>query len=115
MILCAVVTWTGPWLLSLSLSNEPEPGICWPVAFGWLAVKLLIASGALFLSWRRGYITWKFPAGLILGWLSLTGFLIWGMPTWQSGGAERAITIVLLLPLARLALCPLAIAANRHR
>ena len=41
--------------------------------------------------------------------------LIWALPVWRAQGAWGAAAIVVLVPLARLAGCPLALAANRHR
>jgi len=41
--------------------------------------------------------------------------LIFGLPVWKAGGLWSALRLAALMPLARLAWCPLAIASNRHR
>lgn len=115
MVLCAMVGWLGPWFLTQCLDKGEGVADPWAIALGWLTVKVAVATWALTRSWRAGYITWRFAAGLVCGWLVVTGLLIWALPTWRLGGAWPAVEIALLMPLARVALCPLAVAANRHR
>ncbi|HOY60022.1 MAG TPA: GntR family transcriptional regulator [Verrucomicrobiota bacterium] len=57
----------------------------------------------------------RLPAGLLLGWFAMAALLVVVMPTWRRDGPYASLTLLVLLPLARLAWCPLAIAANRHR
>jgi hypothetical protein len=45
----------------------------------------------------------------------IAAFLVGVMPTWRHDGLYASLTLLVMLPLARLAWCPLAIAANRHR
>jgi hypothetical protein len=115
LLLCAIVSWAGAWGLSLCVATpegQPHP---WAVALGWLAVKAIVAAWALARAWRRGYITWRFVAGLMGGWLVLTNLLVWALPTGPLGDGWSAVWLLLFMPLARPALCPLAFAANRHR
>jgi hypothetical protein len=75
---------------------------------------LLASAWAAFHALRRGYTTWKFPVALFASWLAVVAFLLWGLPVWKLGGPWQAGCLALMIPLARLAWCPLAIAANRH-
>jgi hypothetical protein len=90
-------------------------GIQRAVLGGLLGVKFLAAGVALTLGIRRGHFTWRFPVWLVAGWVVVLCVLVVVLPTWKSGGLWASLRLALLLPLARLSWCPLAIAANRHR
>ena len=115
VLLAGLSSWAWTWILAMFLGVEERPGWLWLMVGALLALKLAGAVLALVHSRRIGEITWRFAAGLLGGWLLVTGGLIWILPTWQTGGAWRAIGIALLVPLGRLACCPLAVAANRQR
>jgi hypothetical protein len=74
-----------------------------------------VAAWAFWRGYRGGHITWKFAAAVAVGWLGVASALVWGFPGWRKEGYYWALLVALMVPLARLALCPLAIAANRHR
>ena len=86
------------------MSANPDAGL-----------KLATAAWALVASLRARHLTWRFATGLVAGWLLVVSCLVWVLPTWCTDGAWRAVAMLVLVPLARLALCPLALAANRHR
>lgn len=117
LLLLSMVSWVGPWLLLTSLTFE-EQGVVhlrWSVAIGWLLAKIGLGVWALVSSWRAGHITWRFPVLLAAGWLLLTMLLVSVRLPRNSELLIHAVGIVLLMPFARLALCPLAVSKNRHR
>lgn len=109
----------GSWLWAAALASfvrvDDEPGWRWGVVAALVLAKLGVAAWAFARGLRHGHLTWRFVATVVAGWLALTGSLIWLLPTWRTGGAWASAAVVLLMPLARIALCPLAVAANRHR
>jgi hypothetical protein len=86
----------------------------------WLAVvvKLLLAGRALAEVRRRRLLEEGTLAKLLAGWLLIAGGLI-AVLAWLSAGAvplsDVILGVVLLMPLARLAIAPLALAWDRHR
>jgi hypothetical protein len=115
LLLAGLSSWACTWILAMFLGGEEhQPGL-WMGLGTVLALKCVGTVLALAYSQKTGAITWRFVTGLLAGWLLVTGGLIWALPSWQNGGAWRAASIALLVPLGRLACCPLAIAANRHR
>ncbi|MRR52837.1 MAG: hypothetical protein EG825_18355 [Rhodocyclaceae bacterium] len=96
-------------------SYEDEPGWRWALLGGLLGLKVLVAAAALAVAWRRGHITWRFPAALCVVCGAVLCFVLFALPLWRAGTRFEALTAILLVPLARPALCPLALAANRHR
>jgi hypothetical protein len=117
LLLAAIGGWVWTWLLAGFFDLEPgqEPGWRWGLVGLLLGLKLAASGWALGRGLRARHITWRFAGGLVLGWLLVTGCLIWVLPTWRTGGAWCAAAMCLLVPLTRLAVCPLAVAANRHR
>ena len=115
MLLAAIVAWAGTWGLA-GFCRPPDTGnLPWIPLLVLLAVKLCLGFTALGWGWRAGHITWRYAASLTSGWLVLVSLLVWGFPTWSQRGCYGLITIALLMPFARLALAPLALAANRTR
>jgi hypothetical protein len=116
-LLAGVCTWAWLWLVGASLSPLPgqSPGWLWLPLTVLLAFKLGLAVWGLTWALRSGHTTWRFPLFLSLGWGVLTGLLVLALSTLKLGGVWSSLMIVLLVPFARLAWCPLAIAANRHR
>jgi hypothetical protein len=115
LLLTYIVAWAGTWGLVEALDVEGDPGWHWWVMASLLAAKVGVAAWLLIRSYRNGHASARFVVSLAGGWVCVAACLIWVLPTLQTGGAWRAVMIVLLLPLARLAACPLAVAANRHR
>jgi hypothetical protein len=116
-LLTAVCVWALSWGLlgTLSLAPEEEPGWHWILLAALLTAKGLGACVAFGLGLRRGHVTWRFPLVLLAGWFAVVALVVWVLPLAKAGGPYQAGCAVLLIPLARLALCPLAVAANRHR
>ena len=115
LLLTAMGTWTYLWILLTYLSPDGDPGPPWILLGLLIAAKLIAAIAGLLISLRSGHITWRFPLLLVLAWSSVTAFIVWGLSTWQTDGAYPALTLVLCMPLARLAWCPFALASNRQR
>jgi hypothetical protein len=117
MLLAAIGSWVWVWLLAafFKLDEGQNPGWRWGVVGLLLGMKLATAAWALLTGLRARHLTWRFAAGLVAGWLIVVSCLVWVLPTWRTDGAWRAVAMLVLVPLARLALCPLALAANRHR
>jgi hypothetical protein len=115
LFLAGLCSWAWPWLTLRSA--QPEEGDGWNLALLGLllAVKAVAAVVAFGLALRRRLVTGGFVAGVTLGWLLVAGLLAWA--AWFGRGHETgwAATILVLIPIARLAACPLAVAANRHR
>jgi hypothetical protein len=103
------VTWQlAGWLRG----DEERQAALWMVG-SLLAVKILVALGLLIYSYRQRQITWKFAVTLPLVW-SFIGLILAGL-SWRDFGVVRAMAVLIMLPLARPALCPMAVALNRHR
>jgi hypothetical protein len=93
-------------------------------ALPWLAglavaLKLVVAGGALTLLHRRGDLDARAIARLIALWmfavLCLFGLSAWLVPSEVAPTYALALGALLLVPLARPLLAPLALAWNRHR
>lgn len=115
MLLCAIVTWAGAWMVAGMIWMDSATHGKWAAALVWLGCKLGISCWALVKSWRAGHITWRYAAGVVSGWLVVVALLTFALPVWQYQGIRGLLGMALLIPLARLALCPLALAANRSR
>jgi hypothetical protein len=86
----------------------------------WLAgAKLLAAAWALRAVQRRGLLRSQTVACLLAAWLVIAAGLFaclwWLLPEGFASVRVLASVVVLLVPLARLAAAPLALAWNRHR
>jgi hypothetical protein len=115
MLLSAIVSWTAAWLLAGIIWVDPTGTEKWTAPLIWFGLKLGISGWALVKSWRAGQITWRYAVGLVGGWLALVALLSFALPVWQYQGMRGVLAMALFMPLARLALCPLALAANRSR
>lgn len=80
-----------------------------------LLVKLGAGFGALVCGLRASHCTWRYAAGLAGGWMGIVSLLVWMLPTWSQQEWWGLATVSFFVPFARLALAPLALAANRHR
>jgi hypothetical protein len=114
LFLVNLMAWGWTWILSGFVHQEPEPVWLTSALGGLLTVKLTVALGALFHGKRRGYIGWQFPGALVGGWLATAGCMIWLFPARPGTQVSSVLALLLLIPLARLAACPLAMAQNRH-
>jgi hypothetical protein len=115
LLVVALLSWAWTWVLMIFLNVEGDPGWRWGVLLMLLGLKLAVAASALVRGCRTAQITWRFAACLLTGWLIIATVVIYVLPVYASGGAWAASGLALTLPLARLAACPLAMAANRHR
>jgi hypothetical protein len=115
ILLCGLVSWASAWVLGgIAWMDSHEIGR-WTAPLVWLSLKLGVCGWALIKSWRAGHITWRFAAGLVGGWVCLVALLSFALPVFHFQGVRGVLSIALFIPLARLALCPLALAANRSR
>jgi hypothetical protein len=89
------------------------------IAAGAVALKFLLAAWALWALHRRGELGTRALAGLVGAWLltaaSLFALLLSLVPSDLVPAHSLALAVVLIVPLARLAAAPLALAWNRHR
>jgi hypothetical protein len=115
LLLAGMGAWAGTWLLAGFLGTK-EPGAThWIVAGVLLALKAGVAAAAFRHGLRRRWFGARYLAGVLLGWalaaLAVASLVSQALPehTW------RLLSLIILLPLARLALCPAAVAANRCR
>jgi hypothetical protein len=83
------------------------------------ALKGLVAGWALRALYRRRLVAPSALAGLLAAWVlavaSLFAVLAWLLPRAWVSPADIALGVVLVVPLARLAVAPLALEWNRHR
>jgi hypothetical protein len=115
IFLASLVAWAWPCILGGFADQQPlADWMAWALT-GVLAIKI---GGALWLmstSVRNGYTTWRFPAFLLGGWIAVVAAMSWWFAPWQAWGLASALGPILMIPLVRLAACPLAMAGNRHR
>ncbi len=109
----------GQWL-----ARSPESWQQFSRLLPWLAgvttaLKILIALGVSRLLARRGLIAPNLVPGILALWsLSAAGlfFLLYELlPSEQVSASALVVGTVLVLPLTRLLLAPLALDCNRHR
>jgi hypothetical protein len=84
-----------------------------------VVLKLLLAGWALRALYRRRLVTSPGLVGLLTAWVLAVSIifavLAWLLPRAWVSLSDIALGVVLLVPLARLALAPLALEWNRHR
>jgi hypothetical protein len=97
------------------LRPEEAPDRCWWLVAVLLLVKFAVTGWVLVQAFRSRVVTRNFVFILLLGWAAVVGSLIWLMQTWAAVGLWGVLAIVLLVPLARVSACPLALARNRNR
>src|SRR5581483_8391642 len=123
-ITCSFVLLMGVALAGILLSQHPETWgplrrLAWWLAPVAAAVKLLLAGCAVRALLRHRLVTPRALAGWLAVWLLavvvLCGAFLWLAPPGLAHPAALALASVLLVPLARLALSPLALEWNRHR
>jgi hypothetical protein len=117
LLLAAVCTWALCWAMATQFKIEPgeQPGWRLNLLIAVLFLKFITALFGTYLGFRQGHTTWRFPVVLYACWILVASGLLWGLPLIKFSGWYMALTTILLLPLARLAWCPVALAKNRHR
>jgi lambda repressor-like predicted transcriptional regulator len=84
-----------------------------------IAAKLLLAGWCLRHLHRRGDLSARGLQAILAAWVAavavLFALLVWLVPEGFVPRYGLAFAAVLTIPLARLALAPLALASNRHR
>jgi hypothetical protein len=116
VLLSSIVLWAVLYgmLEGLKVDEAELPGWRWGLLGALLALKFGLALVALGVGLRQKHISWRFPSALTLVWVAAVAALLFVMPVWRMARPWDVLTIVLLIPLARPALCPLALALNRH-
>jgi hypothetical protein len=115
MLLTSLPCWAATWGVDLVLRPDEPSERYWWLLGALLFLKFACAGGALVYALRSRLVSRNFMVMLLLGWSALVGSLIWPMHTWETGGLWGALAVVLLVPLARVSACPLALAWNRNR
>jgi hypothetical protein len=114
VLLASLVAWCWTLVLGAFVGQRPAPDwLTWALG-ALLVAKMAAAAWLLLRSLRQGYLTWRFPAILSGGWVALIGGISWLFSPWQSWGLTSLLALSLMIPLVRLAACPLAMASNRH-
>jgi hypothetical protein len=120
----SLVLLMGLALAGILVSQHPETWgplrrLAWWLAPVAVALKLLLAGGAVRALRRRLLVSPRALAGWLAVWLvlvaALLGALAWLVPPGLASLAGLALASVLLVPMARPALAPLALEWNRHR
>jgi len=113
LLVPTLLAWMGTWQLADYLGGEGQNAPALWVVVALLTVKLLVAVTGMVLAVRGGHLRLRSAAVATLVWALLALGVIWTVGSY--GNHARALASVTLLPCARLAWCPLAVAFNRHR
>jgi hypothetical protein len=93
--------------------------LAWWAAGAAVALKLLLGGWAMRAVYRRRLVTPRALAWGLAAWpvaaITLFAALAWLVPPGLASPPALALAAVLLVPLARPALAPLALAWDRHR
>jgi hypothetical protein len=124
-IICYLVVLPNLFAASMGVkSSFPALWAAWCELLPWLwrlavVAKLLLAAWAFHTTYRRGLLSGRAIAGIILAWSAVAGsafgFLWMALAVRDVEAEDIAVAVALLLPLARVALAPLSLAWNRHR
>jgi hypothetical protein len=115
VFLATILAWCWSCVLgTFAYQKEPLEWVVWALG-ALLAMKLVAASWLMFRAYQQGQVTWRFPVVLVSSWIAVVGGMFWLFRPWQESGLTSALAPVVMIPLVRLAACPLALAANRHR
>ena len=117
--LAAGGSWAGAWVATHPETHEPLLRLAWWAALAAVALKFLLASWAVRALLRRRLVTPRALARGLAAWLAIAvalfGALAWLVPPGLTSLSSLALAAVLLVPLARPALAPLALEWDRHR
>jgi hypothetical protein len=117
VVLQGMYEWTT-WQADPDRRDRILDALLW-VAGGAVAVKLLLAGGALSILRRRREVGARAAVQLLAVWLlataSLFALVVWLTPPEVAPGSGLALGSALAVPLARPLAAPLALAWNRHR
>jgi hypothetical protein len=107
------------WVAKHPETHEPLLRLAWWAAPAAVVLKLLLAGVALRALYLRRLVTPRVLAGGLAAWpvlaVALFGALAWLVPPGLASRSALALAAVLLVPLARPALAPLALEWDRHR
>ena len=119
LVLLAGQAGAGYWAYLHPEAHAALGRLAWWLAPAAVALKLLLAGGAVRVLLRRRLVTPRALAGWLAVWLlaalALFAALAWLLPPGLADVTGCAFAAVLTVPLARLALAPLALEWNRHR
>jgi len=117
ILLAGLLSWGGTIVLAtnLPLQDGGASAQLWTLGWVLLVVKFTAAATGFILGIRRGCIAWRFVISLLASWGGVLAFLVWVMPVWRTAGGWGLLSFAIMIPLARFAWCPVALAANRHR
>lgn len=115
VLLITLISWIWTFVLAgYAFQENPPAGLSYTLGAIVLA-KFAAAGIGLGIALKRQVITWRFPMALIFGW-SLLGLGFVAYFHWlQIADLQVGLASAALLPLVRLAWCPWALSANRHR
>jgi hypothetical protein len=109
----------GQWFTRHSESHETLRQLLPWLAGAAVALKLFLAGWALRALYRRRLVTPPGLVRLLAAWLlavfTIFAVLAWLLPRAWVSPSDIALGVVLIVPLVRLALAPLALEWNRHR
>ncbi len=109
----------GAWAYHHPETHGPLLRLAWWAAPAAVVLKMLLAGWAAYALRRRGLASRRALACGMAAWLAavvgLFGALAWLVPPGLASLPALALAAVLLVPLARLALAPLALEWSRHR
>ncbi len=109
----------GVWVARHPEAHETLLGLAWWAAATAVGLKLLLAGWAVRALLRMRLVSPRALTRGLVAWLvivlALFGALAWLVPSGLASLSSLALAAVLLVPLARPALAPLALAWDRHR
>ncbi|MHC1767877.1 MAG: hypothetical protein AB9869_26995 [Verrucomicrobiia bacterium] len=115
LLLASLVAWAwSSALATFAFQKDPFEWVGWTLA-AFLGLKSAVAAWLLRRALRSGSITWRFPAILVSGWLAIVAGMLWLSSPWQTWSLAGVLAPAVMIPIVRLAACPMAMAANRHR
>lgn len=115
VLLASLIAWAWSCALAGFAFQDYPPGwVGWALA-AFLALRFIVAAWLLYASLRSGSVTWRFPALLIGGWLAVAAGTLWLWSSWLPSSFAGVLAPAVMIPLVRLAACPMAMATNRHR
>ena len=119
LVLLAGQAGAGYWAYLHPEAHAALWRLAWWGAAAAVALKLFVGGWAVRALYRRRLVPPRALAGWLAAWLlaalAVFAALAWLLPPGLADAAGCAFAAVLTVPLARLALAPLALEWNRHR